>query len=45
MTEYTFDPGSTMKVMTLASAIQEGTFRPYDYYKSGKIEIGGGTVQ
>ncbi|SFB84746.1 penicillin-binding protein 2B [Alkalibacterium subtropicum] len=44
LTEYTFDPGSTMKVLTLASAIQEGTFRPYDYYKSGKIQIGGGTV-
>lgn len=44
LTEYTFEPGSTMKVMTLASAIEEGTFRPYDYYRSGKIQIGGGTV-
>lgn len=44
LTEYTFDPGSTMKVMTLAAAIEEGTFRPYDYYKSGKIQVGGGTV-
>lgn len=43
--EYTFEPGSTMKVMTLAAAIQEGTFRPYDYYQSGKIQIGGGTVR
>lgn len=44
LVEYTFEPGSTMKVMTLASAIEEGTFRPYDYYRSGKIQIGGGTV-
>ncbi|GEK91527.1 penicillin-binding protein 2B [Alkalibacterium kapii] len=44
LTEYTFDPGSTFKVMTLASAIEEGTFKPNDYYQSGKIQVGGGTV-
>ncbi|MFO8069089.1 MAG: penicillin-binding transpeptidase domain-containing protein [Alkalibacterium sp.] len=42
--EYIFEPGSTIKVMTLAAAIEEGTFRPNDYYQSGKIQIGGGTV-
>ncbi|HAJ69769.1 MAG: penicillin-binding transpeptidase domain-containing protein [Alkalibacterium gilvum] len=44
LTEYTFDPGSTLKAMTLASAVEEGVFNPNDYYKSGKIQVGGGTV-
>ncbi|MER2063129.1 MAG: penicillin-binding transpeptidase domain-containing protein, partial [Alkalibacterium sp.] len=45
LVEYQFEPGSTMKVFTLAAAIQEGTFRPYDYYKSGKIEVGGEPIR
>ncbi|MCC5895106.1 MAG: PASTA domain-containing protein [Alkalibacterium sp.] len=45
LVEYTFEPGSTFKVMTLAASIQEGTFRPNDYYKSGQIKVGGGTVR
>lgn len=45
LVEYTFEPGSTFKVMTLAASIQEGTFRPNDYYKSGQIQVGGGTVR
>lgn len=44
LVEYAFEPGSTMKVMTLASAIEEGTFRPYDTFRSGRIQVGGGTV-
>lgn len=44
LVEYAFEPGSTMKVMTLAAAIQEGTFRPGDFYESGKISVAGGTV-
>lgn len=45
LVEYAIEPGSTMKVMTLAAAIQEGTFRPYDYFKSGRIEVAGGLVR
>jgi penicillin-binding protein 2B len=44
LTEYTYEPGSTMKVMTLAAAIEEGTFRPHDTFRSGRIQVGGGTV-
>ncbi|GAB2483377.1 penicillin-binding protein [Alkalibacterium psychrotolerans] len=45
LTEYTFEPGSTLKVMTLAASIAEGTFHPHDYFKSGRIQIGGGVVR
>lgn len=44
LTEYTFEPGSTLKVMTLAASIAEGTFRPNELFKSGRIQIGGGVV-
>lgn len=45
LTDYTFEPGSTMKVMTLAASIEEGTFRPNDYFKSGQLNIAGGLVR
>lgn len=45
LVEYTFEPGSTLKAMTLAASIQEGTFRPYEYYRSGQIQAGGGTIR
>lgn len=44
MTEYTFEPGSTMKMLTLAAAIQEGVFQPNQYFKTGTIHIYGGTL-
>lgn len=44
LTEYTFEPGSTLKVMTLAASISEGTFHPDDYFKSGRIQVGGGVI-
>ncbi|API89147.1 penicillin-binding protein [Marinilactibacillus sp. 15R] len=44
LVEYAFEPGSTMKVMTLAASIQEGTFHPDSYYMSGEISVAGGTV-
>ena len=44
LTEYTFEPGSTMKVITLAAAIEEGVFDPNKYFKSGSLRIHGETV-
>lgn len=34
-----FEPGSTMKVMTLASAIDNGTFNPNEYYTNSTYTI------
>lgn len=45
LSEYTFEPGSTMKVLTLAAAIEEGVFNPNSYYKSGTQKIHGGYVR
>lgn len=42
---YSFEPGSTFKIFTLAAAIEEGLFRANDTYKSGKIEVPGGVIQ
>lgn len=37
---YAFEPGSTMKIFTLASAIEEGVYNGNDTYKSGIYKIG-----
>lgn len=44
LTEYTFEPGSTLKVLTLAAAIEEGVYAPSNYYKSGSLKVHGGRV-
>lgn len=44
LTEYTLEPGSTMKILTLAAAIEEGVFQPNQYFKSGTIQAHGRTV-
>lgn len=44
LTEYTFEPGSTMKILTLAAAIEEGVFQPNNYFESGTIRVHGRTV-
>ncbi len=44
LSEYTFEPGSTMKVLTLAAAIEEGVFNPDNFYESGTMTIHGGKV-
>lgn len=38
--ESSFEPGSTMKIFTLASAIEEGSFNGNATYKSGTYQIG-----
>lgn len=45
MTEYTYEPGSTMKILTLAAAIEEGVFNPNKYFESGSLRIHGGQVR
>jgi penicillin-binding protein 2B len=37
---YSFEPGSTMKVFSLAAFIEEGVFNPDEKYQSGSYSIG-----
>ncbi|WP_147531925.1 penicillin-binding protein [Bacillus marasmi] len=37
--ENSFEPGSTMKIFTLAAAIQEGVFNPNEAYQSGSYKV------
>ncbi|MDO4670274.1 MAG: penicillin-binding transpeptidase domain-containing protein [Aerococcus sp.] len=39
--EESYEPGSTMKVLTVAAAIQEGVFDPNATYQSGSIVVDG----
>lgn len=39
LTDEAFEPGSTMKVLALAAAINEGVFDPNEMYQSGSIKI------
>lgn len=44
--ETAFEPGSTMKVFTVAAALEEGAFRLDETFPSGRYEVpgGGGTI-
>ena len=35
-----FEPGSTMKIFTLAATINEGVYKGQDYYQSGTYQVG-----
>ncbi|WP_018664083.1 penicillin-binding protein [Heyndrickxia acidiproducens] len=37
--ETAYEPGSTMKIFTLAAAVQEGVFNPNATYKSGEFHV------
>lgn len=37
--ETSFEPGSTMKIFTLAAAVQEKVFNPNEYYQSGSYQV------
>ncbi|MBU8877718.1 penicillin-binding protein [Bacillus sp. FJAT-29790] len=37
--ENSFEPGSTMKIFTLAAAIEEGVFNPNEWFKSGQYAV------
>ncbi|PWA13403.1 penicillin-binding protein [Pueribacillus theae] len=39
-----FEPGSTMKVFTLAAAIEEGVYNGQEKYQSGKYKVAGGVI-
>ncbi|AIW84975.1 penicillin binding transpeptidase domain protein [Bacillus mycoides] len=40
-----FEPGSTMKVFTLASAINEGVYNGKEYFQSGKYAVGSAEIK
>lgn len=42
---YAYEPGSTMKIFTLAAAMQENVFNANEQYKSGTFEVGGAPVR
>lgn len=44
LTQDTYEPGSTMKVIALSAAIDSGHFNPDATYHSGTWDIGGGKV-
>lgn len=39
--ESAYEPGSTMKVIALAAAVNEGKFSPLEMYQSGSVEVEG----
>lgn len=39
LTDEAYEPGSTMKVLALAAAINEGVFDPNEMYESGSVKI------
>ena len=39
LTSYTYEPGSTMKIFSFMSAIEEGKYNGADTYHSGTIEV------
>ncbi|MDQ0253823.1 penicillin-binding protein 2B [Evansella vedderi] len=39
-----FEPGSTLKIFTLAAAIEEGVYRGEDYFLSGSYTVGSDTI-
>lgn len=43
--ETSYEPGSTMKVFTLAAAIEEGVFNPNELFKSGAYKVGADTIR
>jgi len=44
LTQNEYEPGSTIKIMTLAAAIEEGVFNPDETFMSGRYETAGGVI-
>lgn len=45
LTSYTYEPGSTMKIFSFASAIEEGKYKGDELYQSGTIDISDYTIK
>ncbi|MGM7635936.1 penicillin-binding protein [Bacillus sp. Hm123] len=45
LVEYSFEPGSTFKMFTLAAAIEEGVFNPNAFFKSGSYKVGPNVIR
>lgn len=45
MVEDSFEPGSVMKILTLATAIETGVYNPNEYYQSGAVNVMGSTIR
>lgn len=45
LVSYAYEPGSTMKIFTLAAAMQENVFSANEKYKSGTYKVGGKHVK
>ncbi|OAH53681.1 penicillin-binding protein [Domibacillus aminovorans] len=45
LVEYSYEPGSTMKIFTLAAAIEEGVFNGEETYQSGTYQVGPNRVR
>lgn len=43
--ETSYEPGSTMKIFTLAAAIEQGVFNPNAKYNSGVFKVGSATIR
>ena len=44
LVEDVYEPGSVMKIFTLAAAIQTGTYQPNAYYHSGSVKVADRTI-
>ncbi len=44
LTSYTYEPGSTMKIFSFMSAIENGIYKGEDTFDSGTIKLADGTV-
>ena len=44
LVSYSYEPGSTMKIFSWASAIEEGLYKGSDTYKSGSIDVADVTI-
>ena len=42
--EESFEPGSTMKIFTLAAAVEQGVFNPNDTFVCGSYRVPGATI-
>lgn len=45
LVEDNYEPGSVMKIFTLAAAIQTGNYHPNNYYKSGSVKVADTTIK